>query len=153
MFREKKNNNPDVVDGEYKLSAWVRKYKNGDFNGNSLLVQRDLGWYDWWCKEESLPNRFKALAPKVVEAVEANVVDPDKHYVFFKNVCPMVGPTYDSFRICDLETGKVQLCFSHVLKGSHNSEHTHWELDDFRSAEKKEISGTWRDIKKYLLSK
>lgn len=146
----KLNKDTEVYDGEYRLSSWVRLYNEGHFNSPSRYVQTDCGWHDWFCPTSSLYNRLKKLAPKVIEVAESGVVDSKNHYVFFKNVCPLIGPTYDSFRICDIESGKVMLCFSHVLKGSHNSKHTHWELDDFRGAERKEISGTWRDIRKYL---
>lgn len=142
--------NENVINGEYKLSAWAKLYKEGHFNSASRYVQVDAGWYDWFCSTDSLHNRLKKLAPKVIEIADSSIVDSDKHYVFFKNVCPMVGPTYDSFRICDINTGDVVLCFSHLNKGSHNCEKAHWELNDFRN--NCEISGTWKDIKKYLLS-
>ena len=35
-------------------------------------------------------------------------IDIDTHYVFFKNNCPLVGSTYDDFRICNIEEGNVQ---------------------------------------------
>ena len=144
--------NENVVNGEYKLSAWARLYEAGHFNSPSRYVQTDCGWFDWFCATSSLYNRLKKLAPKVIEVADSGIVDSDKHYVFFKNVCPVVGPTYDSFRICDLEDGKVQLCFSHLNKGSHNCKSAHWELNDFREGKNVEVSGTWKDIRKYLLN-
>lgn len=145
----KLNKDTEVYNGEYRLSSWVRLYNEGHFNSYSRAVQTDCGWFDWFCNTDSLYTRLKKLAPKVIEVAESGVVDSKNHYVFFKNVCPLIGPTYDSFRICDIESGKVMLCFSHLNKGSHNCKSAHWELDDFRNGHTL-ISGTWRDIRKYL---
>ena len=66
------------------------------------------GFYDWFCKDTSLRIRSERLMPKVIRFVKAHQeLDLEKCYVFFKNNCPMVGPTYDDFRICDLESGDV----------------------------------------------
>jgi len=65
-------------------------------------------FYDWFCKDSSLEAKAKRLFSNVKTFIKHNPqVDLDKHYVFFKNNCPMVGGLYDSFSICDRETGDV----------------------------------------------
>jgi hypothetical protein len=63
------------------------------------------GFYDWFCKEESLANKAMNLMPKVIKFAKAKGIDLDRHYVWFKNNCPMNGSLYDDFRIASLETG------------------------------------------------
>jgi hypothetical protein len=63
------------------------------------------GFYDWFCKDESLAGKAQKLMPKVIKFCKAKGVDLDRHYVWFKNNCPMNGPLYDDFRIASLETG------------------------------------------------
>ena len=60
------------------------------------------GFYDWFCRDESLLNKAKRLMPKVIKFVALNpenMIDLDNSYVFFKNNCPMDGQLYDDFRI------------------------------------------------------
>lgn len=63
-------------------------------------------FYDWFCKESSLKNKAVSLMKKVKRFVTAHNIDLDKHYVWFKNNCPMRGSLYDDFRISDIETGE-----------------------------------------------
>lgn len=68
-----------------------------------------FGFYDWFCSDRSLEARSKKLANQVIKFLGSNPqIDTKKHYVFFKNNCPMSGPLYDSFSICDIEDGEVQ---------------------------------------------
>ena len=67
-----------------------------------------FNFYDWFCKDSSLERKANALFPKVKKFVAANPqIDILDTYVFFKNNCPMNGPLYDDFRICDIATGNV----------------------------------------------
>jgi len=63
------------------------------------------GFYDWFCSNQALADKAQKLMPKVIKFVKAKGVDLDRHYVWFKNNCPMNGPLYDDFRIASLETG------------------------------------------------
>ena len=74
-------------------------------------------FFDWFCSDQSLEsraNRLKGPAKKLVQKLN---LDPNKIYVFFKNNCPMMGPLYDSFSICNIEDGNV-ICWA-TPKSSH----------------------------------
>ena len=64
-------------------------------------------FFDWFCKEKSLPGKAKGLFRKVKWFAKIMNVDLDKTYVIFKNNCPCYGRLYDDFRICDIESGDV----------------------------------------------
>lgn len=86
----------------------IEKFKAGEFNSPETSIQIDAGWFDWFCKESSLRAKTYKLYPKVIKFCEVMNIDLDKNYVFFKNNCPMNGSLYDSFSICDVQTGDVQ---------------------------------------------
>ena len=64
-------------------------------------------FYDWFCKDSSLKNKANTLFRASRRFAKKLDIDLDKHYVFFKNNCPMSGPLRDDFRICEVETGNV----------------------------------------------
>ncbi len=64
-------------------------------------------FYDWFCKDYALKAKADKLFKQVKRWVKFRNTDTEKVYVFFKNNCPMSGPLYDDFRICDIETGDV----------------------------------------------
>jgi hypothetical protein len=87
-----------------QMYAWAQ--------GQSVLYPHCHDFYDWFCKDSSLPMRAKKLQGQVIKFVNAlresgRAIDCTKTYVFFKNNCPMSGPLYDSFSICDRESGEV----------------------------------------------
>lgn len=80
-----------------------------------------FNFYDWFCKEQSLKRKADTLFKQVKKFVGANPsIDLDKHYVFFKNNCPMNGPLYDDFRICDIAEGDVQ--YNVTAKSGHSGQ-------------------------------
>jgi hypothetical protein len=67
-----------------------------------------FNFYDWFCKSTSLEGKAKRLFSNVRTFLKhERSIDLDRHYVFFKNNCPMRGGLYDDFRICDIESGDV----------------------------------------------
>jgi hypothetical protein len=107
-------------------------------------------FYDWFCKETSLPKRAARLTRKLRRIVKSPKINVETMYVFFKNNCPVQGKLYDDFRICDMKTGDI--IYTIVPKegytssnglGSvwgHNTEGAFVEL--FR--------GTWKEIVKWF---
>jgi len=87
-----------------QMAAWAK--------GEYALYPHCNDFFDWFCSESSLERKAKGLKSQVtkfVAAIQGQGVplDTDRVYVFFKNNCPMNGPLYDSFSICDLESGDV----------------------------------------------
>ena len=90
------------------IIQWIKNYDKGMYDKKDFNTQCDAGWYDWFCKESSLLNKTKKLAPKV-KIISKLLGDEfsKSHYVFFKNNCPVFGSLYDDFRFCDLKTGNI----------------------------------------------
>ena len=83
------------------------------------------GFYDWFCKDHSLAARAERLIPKLKKFLANHPeIDTTKVYTFFKNNCPMSGPLYDDFRICDSATGDV--IYTVVPKCSHSGKAEVW---------------------------
>jgi hypothetical protein len=103
-------------------------------------------WYDWFCKDASLIRRGASLLKKVQAISKSNKFDNDKCYVFFKNNCPMNGPLYDSFSICDIETGDV-LYWVTAKSGHSGLAEVASRDNDYNII----IKGSWKEVKDYFL--
>lgn len=108
------------------VREWIVRFQNNEFEANDFRTQVDAGWYDWFCKTESLRNKTYKMGKIVKQVKDGGKVDLDKNYVWFKNNCPCVGPLYDDFRFANLETDDVQLTIA---------------IDDKRSEHKYEVWG------------
>ena len=105
-------------------------------------------WYDWFCSDKALISRGKLLLGKVRVIAKSSKFDNDKCYVFFKNNCPVGGGLYDSFSICDIESGDVLYWVTYRSGHSglaevagKNEEGTFDTL----------VQGTWKDVKDFFL--
>lgn len=90
---------------EQSLRTWIESFNRGEFESKDLQTQIKAGWYDWFCKDESLANKTKRMGNIVKQFKDAGKLNLDKMYVWFKNNCPLDGPLYDDFRIADIESG------------------------------------------------
>ena len=133
------------------LVEFAERFSAGEFDSTDRDTQIDAGWYDWFCNTSSLAAKTEYLGKKVLSILDSKKFDKNKTYVFFKNNCPCVGPLYDQFSICDIESGDVLFCCQYLKKGSHGCDKAHWEIygreNDFKDVL---IEGTWNECKKWF---
>ena len=92
---------------ELSLRTWIPKFNLNEFESRDLETQIKAGWYDWFCKDESLANKTKRMGTIVKQFKDGGKLNLDSMYVWFKNNCPLAGPLYDDFRIADIESGET----------------------------------------------
>jgi hypothetical protein len=108
------------------LKAQLEAFEKGIFLDSEGEDSWCFNFYDWFCKDTSLERKARSLYAKVKKFLKANPqIDTTKVYVFFKNNCPMVGPLYDDFRICDLENDG-NIMFTVVPKCGHSGKAEIW---------------------------
>ena len=135
------------------ITEWIEKWDLGHFNSDDLDTQCDAGWYDWFCKNSSLLPRLRKLAPKVKKVAVLMSDDfKSKHYVWFKNNCPLRGKLYDDFRISNIETNDVIYTIT-PAEGYDNSygQASLWGVDN--KFDKPLVQGTWQDIMRWFEQK
>ena len=106
------------------LRQQLAVFENGSILDSDGSVDSNcFNFYDWFCSDKALENKSMKLFKQVKTFIKYHPeINLDTHYVFFKNNCPMLGSTYDDFRICDIEEGNVQYTVtpSRVLKNGKN---------------------------------
>lgn len=85
----------------------IQMFNAGKFNSPDRDTQIDAGWFDWFCKDESLFKKTNNLYKKIQTIAFSKKFDMNTVRIFFKNNCPMDGILYDSFSIVDIETDDV----------------------------------------------
>ena len=128
------------------IRQWIENYNSGKYDFQDVKVQCEAGWYDWFCKNESLCGKTKRLAPKVKQLAKSSKVDVDNWYVWFKNNCPVYGSLYDEIRFADIKTGNVIYTIAFVKKYGQTVELWGKE-NDFKHPL---VIGDWEDIKEYF---
>jgi uncharacterized protein YerC len=89
------------------LKQQLEAFEQGKFIDSEGNENDCYNFYDWFCSDKALKAKSEKLFKMVKRWVEQRNTDIEKVYVFFKNNCPINGPLYDDFRICDVETGDV----------------------------------------------
>lgn len=139
----------NIEDKKLTLRQWISAWDAGKFLATDCQTQIDAGWFDWFCKDESLARRLKRMAPKVKKIARSKKIDIDKMYVWFKNNCPFDGKLYDDFRIADIETGDTVYCITpHSGHKVDEGRSDVWgKENNFNSAL---VEGTWKDVLKFF---
>lgn len=137
-------------DKQQTIREFLENFDKGKYNNFNVLVQIEAGWYDWFCKDESLCSKTEILAEKLKQIVNSHLINQDKQYVFFKNNCPMCGSLYDDFRICDIETEDV--IWTVIPSNGHTVKKNKAELwGKLNNFESPIVEGTWQEIKNYFV--
>ena len=108
-------------------------------------------FYDWFCKDTSLPAKSRKLLGKLKAISPSKRFDAEKTYTFFKNNCPGNGSLYDDFRICDLVTGDVVYCI--VPASGHKvckGEASVWGKAPDSGEFEELVVGDWHDVKRFF---
>jgi hypothetical protein len=93
---------------EFNLAQQIEHYQKTGKCIDREGIDSCSNFFDWFCKDTILEKKAADLMNKVIKFLSVNPqIDPKKHYVFFKNNCPVNAPLYDSFSICQL-SGDVQ---------------------------------------------
>ena len=135
---------------EMSVRQWQERFRAGDFNSRELAVQREAGWYDWFCRDDALAGRLKKLS-KVVLGIKAPFI-LDNYYVWLKNNCPIAGPLYDDVRFEPLSRERDGKYFVVSLDCPH--EFVKWVLYTQRYGydAPEFCSGNVRDVVRYINS-
>lgn len=115
------------------LRQQLEAFEQGKFIDSEGNESQCYNFYDWFCKDKSLKAKSEKLFKMVKRWVKQRNTDVDKVYVFFKNNCPVNGPLYDDFRICDIETGNI--IWTVIPKCGHSGKAEVWgKVNDFKGA-------------------
>ncbi len=140
-----------MANREFNINQRLAAFEKGEYDNADVTVQINAGWYDWFCKDESLANKTKALYTKLKQIAGSKKIDKEKNYVFFKNNCPMDGSLYDDFRICDIATGNV--IYTITPRSGHRSLKGIGEVYGAENGFKGPLfSGSWKQIKQWFLA-
>jgi hypothetical protein len=118
----------------------LNQAKAGTLDGHEL-------WYDWFCRDTSLPGKTKVLMGKLKTLAKSGLFNPDTTTFFFKNNCPMCGSLYDSISFKNPENNDVILWFT--PSSGHENKKGIANLDNVSG---KEVSLPWKEMKQKLKS-
>lgn len=126
------------------IREYLKMFDEGAFNCHDVTTQINAGWYDWFCRKESLRNKTYLLTAKLKKIINSPKINQDTMYVFFKNNCPCYGSLYDDFRICDIKSGDV--IYTIIPRSGFDSKKGVTEIWGNENEFKEPIvSGTWKD--------
>lgn len=131
---------------DISLRTWITLFDSDNFESDSVNTQIKAGWYDWFCQSSRLKAKTYKMAPMIIRVSKSRLINIDTMYVFFKNCCPLNGPLYDTFVICDMVTGSV--IYNISPKSGHTGLAEVWGRDN--AFDGPLVSGTMKDIYKFF---
>jgi len=139
-------NNKDI------LSKFVEDFKRvqqGGFKKAEVQELTDGVWWDWFCRDTSLPRKTEKLGVKVCIIAKSPKINPNTMYVFFKNNSSFPGGLYDDFRICDRKTQNVIYTISPAMPLRNGKKVASVSGSENKFKEPL-VEGSWEDVKKFF---
>ena len=120
-------------------------------NSEEWVDGKSYFFWDWFCSEKALKIKSKLLMTKADKVISKLGLDPETHYVTFKNNCPMNGKLYDSFQVCTFdEAGDVVIWCAPSL--GYKSQEGKAQLVDMREKADNEMgaktitANSWKEL-------
>ena len=120
-------------------------------NSEEWIDNENYLFYDWFCSDKALKIKSKLLMTKAYKVMSKLGLDPETHYVFLKNNCPMNGKLFDSFSICTLDEKRDVVIWCSPSLGYTNKQGMA-ELVDFREPADNEMKAktltawSWKEL-------
>lgn len=135
------------------IRDFLAKYDAGKFNNADSGTMIDAGWHDWFCDESELKLRLDGLVAYLRQILPSPKIEPDRHYVWFRNNCPARGELYDGFSVSDIATRDC--LWSVFPEDGHDKTLGRSEVWDVRalSAGKTNdpvVTGDWDDVVRFF---
>lgn len=130
------------------VRQWQAMYRLGAFSGKDTATQCEAGWYDWFCRDESLAGRLKQIAPAVMGITDPFILD--NFYVWFKNNCPLGGPLYDDARFEPLSGERNGKYFLVIKDSPHEKDKWVLYTERYGFQEPEFQCGNIREMTRYL---
>ena len=96
-----------TMKNEISITEWIKNFNSRKYDKRDVQTQIEAGWYDWFCKDNSLINKTTKMGNIISKIKEGGKIDLENSYLWFKNNCPLNGPIYDDFRISDIHTNET----------------------------------------------
>lgn len=120
-------------------------------NSEEWIDNDNYFFWDWFCSDKALKIKSKLLMTKAAKVIDRLGLDPETHYVTFKNNCPFNGKLYDSFQVCTLDEKQDVVIWCAPSSG-HDSTAGRAELVDFREKADNEMGAktltawSWKEL-------
>jgi len=119
-------------------------------NSEEWIDNDNYFFWDWFCNDKALKIKSKLLMTKTAKLIDRLGLDPEAHYVTFKNNCPMSGKLYDSLSIVNIEKDETVIWCT--PSNGHDSMAGKAELVDFREKADNEVGAktltawSWKEL-------
>lgn len=118
-----------IKNDKISINEFIKEFHTGEYDTYDIKKLIRAGWWDWFCNDKSLRERLKPLGKFLVSIKECKLIDPEYMYVYFRNIAPVYGPTFDCFGISHLDDEiDIHLWVGFIRKGCYGRDSSSVEI-------------------------